>query len=426
MNANDAMHANDAKDARDHRQIGQEMDLFHFQEEAPGMVFWHPRGFILYRLLEETARHRLARDGYDEVRSPQVLRQSVWEKSGHWDHFRENMFLLDDEPERAAALKPVSCPGHIQIFKNASRSYRALPMRLAEFGAVHRKEPSGTLHGLFRLRQFTQDDGHIFCAPEHVVDEVARFCSSVVALYRDFGFEDIEVALSTRPPSRIGDDALWDRAEAHLADAAKTAGLEARIEPGAGAFYGPKIEFVLSDRVGRKWQCGTIQLDYALPERFDMAYVDASGARVRPVMLHRAIYGSLERFLGIVLEHHAGRLPAWLAPDQVVIAPVSPDHEAYAREVLARLVRENVRAQVDERSESLARRVAEAHAAGAPFVLVVGDRERIARTVNVRARDRRDEMSLEAAAGALRAICAPPWAAREIHQRNETPKVMVG
>ena len=396
-------------DKSDHRHIGQQLDLFHFQEEAPGMVFWHAPGLILYRILEEAARHRFAIDGYEEVRAPQLLRQPIWEKSGHWQHFQDGMFLLDDEPERRAAMKPVGCPGHIQIFQHASRSFRNLPMRIAELGLVHRKEASGTLHGLFRLRQFTQDDGHIFCAEEHVEGEVVRFCASVLAIYEAFGFSQIDVALSTRPEERFGDDSAWDRSETLLGEAARRAGLAYREQPGAGAFYGPKLEFVLRDRVGREWQCGTIQLDFAMPERFEIEYVDSGGARARPVMLHRAIYGSLERFLGIVLEHHAGSLPAWLAPTQVVIAPVAPAHQSYAAEVRSLLAAEGIRVRLDDRPESLARRIKDAHDAGVSHVIVVGDRESRARSVNLRSEGQSRELAIAPLIDRMRSACAVPW-----------------
>ncbi|MCK6549480.1 threonine--tRNA ligase [Myxococcota bacterium] len=396
-------------DSNDHRQLGQRLDLFHFQEEAPGMVFWHPRGLALFRALEEAVRRRVRRDGFLEVRTPQLLRQSIWEKSGHWQSFRENMFVLDDEDHRCSAMKPVSCPGHIQIAERMALSHRDLPLRLAELGLCHRNEPSGSLFGLFRLRQFTQDDGHIFCAEDQVASEIARFCDGLRALYASLGFDHFDVALSTRPAVRAGNDEVWDRAEHMLADAARGAGLSFEVHPGEGAFYGPKLELVLADRLGRAWQCGTIQLDLVLPERFDLSYVAPSGEKRRPVMLHRALFGSVERFLGILLEHYAGALPAWLAPDQVIVAPVADAHGDYAREVHARLVAAGLRAGLDARNESLARRVAEAHEAGAPFFVAVGARNRAERSMTLRDRSgAQRDVALDEGVRHLVEACAPP------------------
>ncbi|MGK3986262.1 threonine--tRNA ligase [Sorangium sp. So ce136] len=373
-------------DEDDHRSLGQRLDLFHFQEEAPGMVFWHARGFALYRLLEEAIRRQMMRDSYREVRTPLILRQAIWKASGHWDNFSSNMFRLSEE-DHAAAIKPVNCPGHMQIVARMAPSYRDLPLRIGEFGMVHRDEPSGTLHGLFRLRQFTQDDGHIFCVEEQIEAEVARFASALRDFYAGFGFDDMVVGFSTRPAERSGSDEVWDRAEAALSAAAKSAGLEYRLQPGEGAFYGPKLEFVLRDRLGRSWQCGTIQLDLVLPERFDITYVDASGARRRPALLHRALLGSLERFLGILLEHYRGALPLWLSPEQVVVVPVTDAQRAYAEEVLQRLQQKGVRAILDAGDDSLSRKIAVAHASAIPLVAVVGKREAERRSVALRERE---------------------------------------
>ncbi len=372
-------------DENDHRSIGQRQDLFHFQEEAPGMVFWHPRGLALYRALEQAVRRQLEGDGYQEVRTPQVMRRAIWEASGHWQSFSSGMFRLagDDVP---AALKPVSCPGHLELARRMAPSYRDLPLRFAEFGLVHRDEPSGVLHGLFRLRQFTQDDGHVLCEEGHVAGEVARFCESLQRFYAALGFDQLEVAFSTRPAERAGDDALWDRAERLLAEAAEAARLSPVVQPGEGAFYGPKLELSLRDRTGRRWQCGTIQLDLVLPGRFDVAYVDAKGERRRPVMLHRAMLGSLERFIGVLLEQHRGQLPAWLAPEQVVVAPVAAAQRAFADEVAARLRAACVRVRVDGGEATLSRRVRDAHAQGVPLFVVVGARELASRTLAVRER----------------------------------------
>ncbi|XXY52947.1 threonine--tRNA ligase [Sorangium sp. So ce269] len=373
-------------DEDDHRSLGQRLDLFHFQEEAPGMVFWHARGFALYRLLEEAVRRQMMRDSYREVRTPLILRQAIWKASGHWDNFSSNMFRLSEE-DHAAAIKPVNCPGHMQIVARMAPSYRDLPLRIGEFGMVHRDEPSGTLHGLFRLRQFTQDDGHIFCVEEQIEAEVARFASALRNFYAGFGFDDMVVGFSTRPAERSGSDEVWDRAEAALSAAARSAGLEYRLQPGEGAFYGPKLEFVLRDRLGRSWQCGTIQLDLVLPERFDITYVDASGARRRPALLHRALLGSLERFLGILLEHYRGALPLWLSPEQVVVVPVTDAQRAYAEEVLQRLQQKGVRAILDAGDDSLSRKIAVAHASAIPLVAVVGKREAERRSVALRERE---------------------------------------
>ncbi|MGK4002639.1 threonine--tRNA ligase [Sorangium sp. So ce1036] len=385
-------------DDDDHRILGQRLDLFHFQEEAPGMVFWHARGFTLYRLLEEAVRRQMMRDSYREVRTPQILRQAIWKASGHWDNFSSNMFRLSEEGH-AAAIKPVSCPGHMQIVARMAPSYRDLPLRIGEFGLVHRDEPSGTLHGLFRLRQFTQDDGHIFCTEEQVEPEVVRFASALRDFYSGFGFEDMGVGFSTRPAERAGSDAAWDRAEAALSAAARSAGLDCREQPGEGAFYGPKLEFVLRDRLGRSWQCGTIQLDFVLPERFDITYVDASGARRRPAVLHRALLGSLERFLGVLLEQSRGALPPWLSPEQVVVVPVAEAQRAYAEEVLLRLQQKGVRAILDAGDETLSRKIALAHAAAIPLVAVVGKREAERRSVALREREggRQRELPLDEA-----------------------------
>ncbi|WP_437619918.1 threonine--tRNA ligase [Sorangium sp. So ce1151] len=373
-------------DEDDHRSLGQRLDLFHFQEEAPGMVFWHARGFALYRLLEEAIRRQMMRDSYREVRTPLILRQAIWKASGHWDNFSSNMFRLSEE-DHAAAIKPVNCPGHMQIVARMAPSYRDLPLRIGEFGMVHRDEPSGTLHGLFRLRQFTQDDGHIFCVEEQIEAEVARFARTLRDFYAGFGFDDMVVGFSTRPAERSGSDEVWDRAEAALSAAATSAGLEYRLQPGEGAFYGPKLEFVLRDRLGRSWQCGTIQLDLVLPERFDITYVDASGARRRPAILHRALLGSVERFLGILLEHYRGALPLWLSPEQVVVVPVTDAQRAYAEEVLQRLQQKGVRAILDAGDDSLSRKIAVAHASAIPLVAVVGKREAERRSVALRERE---------------------------------------
>lgn len=392
-------------DEHDHRRLGPRLDLFHLQDDAPGSVFWHPRGLALHRALEQHARAHVLACGYQEVRSPQLLLRPVWEASGHWEHFRQDMLALEDGE---GALKPVSCPGHLALARHARPSWRDLPSRLAEFGLVHRNEPRGALHGLFRLRQFTQDDGHVFCREAQVADEVARFCAGLRRFYAGFGFADVEAAFSSRPQGRAGSDALWDVAERALREAAEAAGLAPKHQPGQGAFYGPKLEFALRDRSGRAWQCGTLQLDFVLPGRFDLGYVEPGGERRAPVMLHRALYGSVERFLGLLLEHHRGVLPAWLCPEQAVVVPLG-EARAYAEGLVRDLAAAGVRARLDAREEALGRKVRDAHALGVPSVLVVGEREMAWWAVRVRERGGvQRELRREHAVAELAAACAPP------------------
>jgi threonyl-tRNA synthetase len=394
-------------DPDDHRSLAQRLDLAHFQDDAPGMAFWHPHGLGLYRQLEEASRRHVAAEGYHEVRTPQLLRRPVWELSGHWQHFAGGMFRVDDGSVEAA-LKPVSCPGHIQIVKRGAPSYRDLPIRLAELGLVHRDEPGGTLHGLLRLRQFTQDDGHVFCTDDQAEAEVERFCRNLPGFYRAFGFDKLSIALSTRPDDRAGDDASWDRAEAALKAVLDRIGAPYTLQPGQGAFYGPKIEYALEDRLGRAWQCGTIQFDLVMPVRFDVRYVDAAGDRRPLVMLHRALYGSLERFLGVLLEHHGAALPPWLSPVQVVVLPVAGGN-AWADELARSLRGRGLRVRVDDRAETLARRIAEAHDQGVPFAAVVGSREAEARTVAVRRRDGQQVAAVDDAIATIATACAAPF-----------------
>jgi threonyl-tRNA synthetase len=372
-------------DPYDHRALGPRLDLFHQQEEAPGAAFWHPRGATLYGLIEKYVRDEMSRAGFLEVRTPLMIARSLWEQSGHWAKFGANMFVFEDG-ERAFALKPMNCPAHVQLFRHQIRSYRELPLRLSEFGACHRYEPSGALHGLMRARAFTQDDAHVFCLPEHVDGEVVRFCALLRRMYRRFGFTEFVVGFSTRPSVREGSDATWDLAEELLANAAAAAGLDLRHQPGEGAFYGPKLEFILKDRENREWQCGTIQLDLVLPERLDVEIVTASGGRARPLMLHHAVLGSIERFIAVLLEHHRGQLPFWLAPVQVVVAPVSAAHSDYARAVAERLEAADLRCRVDDADETLARRVLSAHDLGVPIFTTVGAKEAAAGTVTIRQR----------------------------------------
>jgi threonyl-tRNA synthetase len=375
---------------RDHRKLGREMDLFHFQEEGPGVVFWHPKGWELFQNLINYMRRRQNAAGYREVNGPQILDKSLWETSGHWETFRENMFTTVTEDERTFAIKPMNCPGHVQIFKHGLRSYRELPYRVSEFGIVHRYEPSGALHGLMRVRGFTQDDAHIFCTHEQLADECLKINDLILSIYRDFGFEEVVVKLSTRPEKRVGADALWDRAEAAMSDVLKK--IEAQsggkiktgINPGEGAFYGPKFEYVLRDAIGRDWQCGTTQVDFNLPERFGAFYIDADGEKKVPVMIHRAIFGSMERFTGILLENTAGHLPLWLAPVQAMVCTIVSDADAYAEEVLELLRLSGLRAQIDLRNEKINYKVREHSLSKTPVMLVVGKREAEERTVSVR------------------------------------------
>lgn len=393
----------------DHRRLGQRLALFHQQEQAPGMVFWHPRGLQLYELLAQAVRRQLKREGYKEVRTPQLMRRAIWMESGHWESFSEGIFKLGQD-EQESALKPVSCPGHAQIFNQLNPSYRELPLKLAELGSVHRDEPSGSLYGLLRLRQFTQDDGHIFCAPEDVVAQLAAFCRGLLSFYSGFGFEQVAVARSLRPEVRFGDDALWDKAEQQLLDGALAAGIEPVDQPGEGAFYGPKLEFKLIDRYGRSWQCGTIQLDFVLPERFGLRYHSQAGHPERPVMLHRALYGSLERFMGLLLEHYQGALPGWLAPDQLVVLPMSDGQADYAQQVMQELEAAGLRGYIDARQESLSKRLVRAHELAIPHIVIVGKREQEARKITIKARhgDHQRALPLYEAIDALLKLCAHP------------------
>jgi threonyl-tRNA synthetase len=359
---------------RDHRRLGREMDLFHMQEEAAGSVFWHPKGWTLYRTVESYMRRRLEAAGYLEVKTPQLIDRSLWEASGHWEKFHEHMFIAESE-ERSLAVKPMNCPGHVQIFKQGITSYRDLPLRMAEFGACHRNEPSGALHGMMRVRAFTQDDAHIFCTPDQINSETVIFCDLLRSIYRDFGFDELVVKFSDRPAVRAGDDATWDKAEKALKDAVEEAGLEYTLNPGEGAFYGPKLEFVLRDAIGRDWQCGTFQVDFVLPERLGASYVGEDGEKHRPVMLHRAILGSFERFLAILIEQYAGRFPLWLAPVQVVVASITSDANDYGEQVAAALRAAGLRAETDLRNEKINYKVREHSLAKVPVIAVVGRRE---------------------------------------------------
>ena len=374
---------------RDHRKLGRELDLFHIDEHSPGTVFWHPKGWTVWQEVEQYMRRVYRDNGYQEVKAPQILDQGLWEKTGHWDKYRENMFVTESE-KRDFALKPMNCPGHIIIFNQGIKSYRDLPLRFGEFGQCHRNEPSGSLHGIMRVRAFTQDDGHIFCTEEQIQAEVIAFTTLLQKVYRDFGFTDILYRLSTRPEKRIGSDESWDRAEAALADGLRASGCNFEYLPGEGAFYGPKIEYTLKDAIGREWQCGTIQVDPNMPERLDAEYVGEDGARHRPIMLHRAIVGSLERFIGILVEQHAGALPTWLAPVQVAVLNITDAQADFAQEVVKMLKNQGLRVSLDLRNEKITYKIREHSMQKLPYILVVGDKEKAAGAVAVRARGNQD------------------------------------
>ncbi len=405
------LHQLEEAERRDHRKIGKEMDLFHIQEEAVGSIFWHPNGWKLYLTVEAYMRRRLDAAGYREVKTPQLLDRSLWEKSGHWDMYRPHMFITQVQDEdKFLALKPMSCPCHIQIFRQGMRSYRELPLRMAEFGSCHRYEPSGALHGIMRVRAFTQDDAHIFCTEEQIAPETARFITLLSRVYRDFGFPDFRIKFADRPEARIGSDEHWDQAEGALREACAIAGVNYELNPGEGAFYGPKLEFVLRDAIGRDWQCGTLQVDPNLPERLDAEYVGEDGARHRPIMLHRAILGSFERFLGILIEQYAGRFPLWLAPVQVVVATIVSDADDYAREVAAVFARAGLTVETDLTNQKINAKVREHSLAHVPVLAVVGRKEAEARTVALRrlGNQAQEVIGLEQAVSSLASEATPP------------------
>ncbi|WP_031555513.1 threonine--tRNA ligase [Parvularcula oceani] len=420
------LHRLEEAERRDHRKLAREMDLFHLQEEAQGSVFWHPKGYVMWRALEDYLRRRLDDDGYAEVKTPQLLDQKLWEASGHWGKYAQNMFVVPDAvpdtesggplfPEgvddaRLLAIKPMNCPAHVQIFRQGTKSYRDLPLRMSEFGCCHRNEPTGALHGIMRVRQFTQDDAHIFCRWDQIVAETQKFCDLASSVYRDLGFEDVRIALATRPEQRIGSDEEWDRMESALGEALTSAGLDYDVLEGEGAFYAPKLEYHLRDAIGRSWQCGTLQLDPLLPERLDASYVDEDGAKKRPVMLHRAIFGSMERFLGILIEDAAGRLPLWLSPVQVVVATITTDANGYAEEAAEALRKAGLRVETDLRNEKVGYKVREHSAAKVPVIAVVGGREAEERQVSIRRLGSKQSvtMSLDEAAAELCNEATPP------------------
>ena len=403
------LHRLEEAERRDHRKLAKQLDLFHVQDEAPGMVFWHPKGWLIWQQIEQYMRRMLSRNGYLEVRTPQVMDRSLWERSGHWENYRELMFTTESE-KRDYAVKPMNCPGHVQIFNQGIKSYRDLPLRLAEFGSCHRNEPSGALHGIMRVRGFVQDDAHIFCTEDQVQSEAAAFIDLLRQIYRDFGFDDILIKLATRPEKRIGAEESWDRAEAALGRALDGKGLAWQLSPGEGAFYGPKIEFSLKDSIGRVWQCGTLQLDFALPARLGAEYVAEDNSRHVPVILHRAILGSMERFIGILIEHHAGAMPPWLAPTQAVVMNISEGQINYADVVTERLRAVGLRVEADLRNEKITYKIREHSLQKLPYLLVVGDKEVAAEAVAVRMRGGGDlgQIPLAALVGRLQAEALPP------------------
>jgi threonyl-tRNA synthetase len=396
---------------RDHRKLGREMDLFHMQEEAVGQAFWHPKGYALYHVLEDYVRRRVGKAGYQEVKTPLLIDRKLWELSGHWENYREHMFIAEvEDEEKTLAVKPMNCPGHVQIFRQGTKSYRELPLRLAEFGSCHRYEPSGALHGLMRVRAFTQDDAHIFCTHEQITSETTAFCRLLLSMYRDLGFDDVRVKLATRPTNRIGGDNIWDSAETALKEATEAAGIAYSLNPGEGAFYGPKLEFVLRDSIGRDWQCGTLQVDFNTADRLGASYIAEDGAKHAPVMLHRAILGSMERFIGVLIEHYAGKFPLWLAPVQAVVATIVSDADSYAQEAAEALRAKGLRVETDLRNEKINYKVREHSLAKVPYLLVAGRREAENRTLTLRrlGSDAQENLALTAAIHMLEAEAVPP------------------
>lgn len=393
---------------RDHRKIGREMDLFHLQEEASGSVFWHPRGWTLYRTLRNYVRKRLAKDGYVEVCTPQMVDKVLWEQSGHWEKFRQNMFISESE-EKTLAIKPMNCPCHIQIFKQGTKSYRDLPLRMAEFGCCHRNEPSGSLYGTMRVRSFVQDDAHIFCMPEQINSETKKFCNLLSKIYKDLGFEKFSVKFSDRPEKRVGSDEIWDLAEDLLQKAVREVGLEYTINKGEGAFYGPKLEFVLKDKLNRDWQCGTFQVDFNLPERLGAWYTGEDGEKHHPIMLHRAVLGSLERFIGILLEHYAGKLPMWLAPVQIVVATITNDYDDYGKKFYDALIEAGIRSEFDVRAEKISYKIRNHSVEKVPVMAIIGENEKSNNTITLRKMDGSQEnLAFDGAIDLLRKICEEP------------------
>lgn len=390
-------------DKRDHRRLGKELDLFHIEEHTPGMIFWHDKGWTLYRVVENYVRNKIHAKGYIEVKTPTLVDRTLWEQSGHWEKFRENMFVALTDEDKHLCVKPMNCPCHVQIFRQGQKSYRDLPLRMAEFGSCHRNESSGAMHGIMRIRGFVQDDAHIFCTEDQITSETVAFCDLLKDVYKAFGFTEVKVKFSDRPPTRAGSDATWDKAEGALKEAVKAAGLDYTLNPGEGAFYGPKLEFVLRDAIGRDWQCGTLQVDFVLPERLDAEYIGADGAKHRPVMLHRAILGSLERFIGILIEEHAGKFPLWLSPVQVVVATITDNANAYAEEICAKLKAAGIRANLDLRNEKINYKVRDHSLQKVPVLFVVGNKEAEQKSVSIRrlGSEQQEVMAFDAALAQL-------------------------
>lgn len=403
------LHQLEEAEKRDHRKLGREMELFHIQEEAVGQVFWHDNGWILYTVLKQYIRKKLRANDYIEVKTPMLVDRTLWEKSGHWDKFREHMFTSESE-EKTLAIKPMNCPCHVQIFNKSLRSYRDLPFRMAEFGCCHRNEPSGALHGLMRVRAMVQDDAHIFCTEDQITSETIAFCELLLSVYKELGFEDVKVKFATRPDVRAGSDKVWDKAEASLTEAVNAAGLEYTINPGEGAFYGPKLEFVLTDAIGRDWQCGTLQVDFVLPERLDANYIDNTGNKQRPVMLHRAILGSFERFIGILIEHFSGKFPLWLAPVQVVVATIVNDADDYAKQVVDQLTAVGIRAKLDANNDKIGYKIRLHSNAKVPIIMAIGKKEMEDKTVAVRRLGSKDQeiLALDAVIAKIKEEAAVP------------------
>jgi threonyl-tRNA synthetase len=403
------LHMLEEAEKRDHRKLGREMDLFHMQDEAPGSVFWHPKGWTIYRELQNYIRRRISKVGYVEVNTPIMVDRILWEASGHWEKFHENMFISETE-DKLFALKPMNCPCHVQIFRQGIKSYRDLPLRMAEFGCCHRNEPSGALHGLMRVRSFVQDDAHIFCQEDDITSETKAFCDLLMSVYKDFGFTDVRIKFSDRPEKRAGTDETWDKAESALMEAVKASGLEYTLNPGEGAFYGPKLEFVLRDAIGRDWQCGTLQVDFVLPERLDANYIGSDGEKHRPVMLHRAILGSIERFFGILIENYAGKLPLWLAPTQVVIATVVDSANEYAKIICDQLKEAELRVGMDLRNEKISYKVRDLSVQKIPYIAVVGAKEAEEQTISLRQLGSQEQtvMTLKDFVAMMKANAAPP------------------
>ena len=392
---------------RDHRKIGQELDLFHFQENTPGSVFWHPKGWTLYRVIMDYIRKKLEDSGYDEVNTPILLDSSLWKDSGHWEKFREHMFISKSE-DKIFAIKPMNCPCHVQIFRQGVKSYKELPIRMAEFGSCHRNEPSGALHGLMRVRAFVQDDAHIFCTKEQITSETQKFCRLLMNIYKDFGFHDVLIKFSDRPQKRAGEDKVWDQAEKALLEAIETAGYHYELNPGDGAFYGPKLEFVLRDAIGRDWQCGTLQVDFVLPERLDASFIDENGKKKRPVMLHRAILGSFERFIGILIENYSGRLPYWLSPVQIAVTSINENCIKFCKEIYTILLEKNFRCKLDIRNEKLNYKIRELNLEKIPFIIIIGEKESTEKlvTLRVHGEEKQYKLSMEELIKKLKNSCS--------------------